>query len=66
MFDLLKGYLIQKKETSPLVKLDNVGVLPIQDVHEELVTNIEFHPMLFRQHCSAVYQEIETFNKVIV
>ncbi len=66
MFDLLKGYLIQKKETSPLVKLDNGGVLPIQDVHEELVTNIEFHPMLFRQHCSAVYQEIETFNKVIV
>ena len=64
-----KGYLIQKKETAAVLGLENGKTFTAvggggEREKSDLVTNVEFHPMLFRQHCSAHYQELETFDKV--
>ncbi|XP_014674957.1 PREDICTED: nuclear export mediator factor NEMF-like [Priapulus caudatus] len=47
------GFIIQKKD-----KITNPG-----GGQQELLTYFEFHPQLFKQHCSAPYIEFPTFNK---
>lgn len=49
-----KGFITQKKEERPN---------PEGDEPSYLLTNIEFHPMLYSQHRNQPHQEYETFDR---
>lgn len=51
-----KGYIIQKKEDRPN---------PEGDGPTFLLTNQEFHPMLFRQNRDQPYAEFDTFDRAV-
>ncbi|XP_019850525.1 PREDICTED: nuclear export mediator factor Nemf-like [Amphimedon queenslandica] len=57
-----KGYLIQKKDVAPTV---GVATSDTPTTSTEVTTNIEFHPLLYRQHLSSCYKEVETFDRAV-
>eukprot|EP00731_Ephydatia_muelleri_P028292 Em0019g1165a len=56
-----KGYVIQKRETAPQLG----EVVASSEEMKDVVTNVEFHPMLFRQHEKATFVEYDTFNQAV-
>ncbi|XP_064403966.1 ribosome quality control complex subunit NEMF-like isoform X2 [Halichondria panicea] len=56
-----KGYLVQKRELLPQVD----SAPPITSDEDHLLTNIEFHPLLFRQHESLPHKELDTFDRAV-
>lgn len=55
-FFLYQGYIIQKKEVRPN---------PQENETNFLLTNVEFHPMLFAQHRESPHTEFDSFDRAV-
>ncbi|CAI8001853.1 Nuclear export mediator factor Nemf [Geodia barretti] len=58
-----KGIVIQRREDRPQVAGQQPG--GAEEEGEPLMTNVEFHPMLFRQHATCPYKEFPTLSKAV-